>query len=211
MNVTIIGTGRMSRSLSMRLLEGGHNITLLEHTPGRAQALAEELKDQPSGGSIAPAKPGTLPGEVVILAVPYRAAESTLQEYKHLLADKTLVDITNPVNYQTMEPLLPGSSGAEQIAMLVPSGTPVVKAFNTVFAATLQTGRVGNMPLDIFIAGDNPDSKAKVVQLIESAGMRAIDAGPLVRARQLEALGLLHMIIQPATKTGGKSAIKILA
>ncbi len=211
MNITIIGTGKMGRALSMRLLEGGHNVTLIEHTPGKAQALADELKSRQNGGSIEPAKPGAVPGDIVILAVHYGPVESILSQYHNQLAGKILVDITNPVNFQTMEPLLPCSSVAEQILNMVPASTRVVKAFNAVFAKAILAGSIAGQPLDIFIAGDDAEAKAKVTQMIESMGMRAIDAGPLMRAQQLEALGLLHIAIQPVINTGSKSAIKILA
>lgn len=210
MNVTIIGTGKMARGIATRLLAGGHNVSFVEHTPGKAETLADELKSRRNGGSVTPAKPGALPGEVVVLAIPYRAVEPVIEQYNGQLAGKILVDITNPVNFQAMEPLFPDSSGAEQIARLVPESTRVVKAFNTVFASTLPSGVVADQPLDIFIAGDDADAKAKIARLIESGGMRSIDAGPLVRARQLEALGLLHIAIQSTNNTGYKSAIKVL-
>ena len=210
MNVTIIGTGRKARSLSNRLLEGGHNVAIIEHTPGKAQALAEEFKEMRNGSNITPAKPGTLPGEVVILAVPYSVIEPILQQYNSQLAGKILVDITNPVNYQNMESLLPDSSAAEQISRLAPTGTRVVKAFYTVFAKTLPIGKVSDQPLDVFIAADDVEAKAKLALLVESMGLHAIDAGPLVRARQLEAMELLHLAIQSTNNLGYRSAIKIL-
>lgn len=48
-------------------------------------------------------------------------------------------------------------------------------------------------------------------QLIAAGGMRPIDAGSLARARELEALGYLHMAIQPALGTAFASALKVLA
>ncbi len=200
----------MARGLATRLLEGGQNVSLIEHTPGKAQALADELKSSHNGGSITLAKPDSIPGEVVFLAIPFGSAESVIERYKNQLTGKVLVDITNPLNYQKMEPLFPGSSGAEQLANKTGVSTQVVKAFNTTFSATLSTGIVAGMPLDVFIAGDDPGAKAKVIQLVESGGMRAIDAGPLVRARELEAMGLLHIAIQSTIRAGAKSSIKIL-
>lgn len=210
MNVTIIGTGRMGRALSAKLLESGHTVSLIEHTPGKAEALVEELMSSKNGGTIEAAKPGSIPGEVVILAVPYGAIVSAIQQYNSQLAGKILIDITNPVNFQTMEPLIQDGSAAEQIARLVPATTRVVKAFNTVFAKTLPAGKVADQPLDVFIAGDDAEAKSKVVQMIEKGGMRAIDAGPLTRSRQLEGMELLHMAIQSTYNMGYQSAIKVL-
>lgn len=212
MNITIIGTGRMAHAISIRLLEGGNNVSLVEHTPGKAEALADELKGNGMKGSISVALPGTLPGEVVILAVPYSAAELAVHQYIDYHPGKVLVDITNPINYQTMELVTPlGSSGAEEIARLAPANTRVIKAFNTTFAKTLAAGKVAGMPLDVFVAGDDADARAKVTQLIESGGLRALDVGPLARARQLEELGLLHMVLQNTQNLGYLSTIKVLS
>jgi hypothetical protein len=42
-------------------------------------------------------------------------------------------------------------------------------------------------------------------------GWRAVDAGPLARARELEALGYLPMALQQPLGTGFSSAVKVLA
>jgi predicted dinucleotide-binding enzyme len=149
---------------------------------------------------------------VVILAVSYTAAETVVHQYFEHLPGKILVDITNPINYQTMELITPlGSSGVEEIARLAPANTRVVKAFNTTFARTLAAGKVAGMPLDVFVAGDDADARAKVAQLIESGGLRTLDVGPLARARQLEELGLLHMVLQNTQNLGYMSTIKVLS
>jgi predicted dinucleotide-binding enzyme len=212
MNVTIIGTGKMARAISTRLLEGGNEVNLIGHTPGKAEALASELKAMDKGGSITAAAFNTLPGEVVILAVPYEATIPALYQYMHQLPGMIVVDITNPIDYQKMQPSTPpASSGAEEIARVIPVNTPVVKAFNTTFAATLMDGKVNGMPLDVFIAGDDAPAKARVSQLIQSGGMNVVDVGPLVMSRQLEAMGLLHTAIQSPHNLGYKSAIKLLS
>ena len=50
-----------------------------------------------------------------------------------------------------------------------------------------------------------------MVKLIEDAGQRAVDAGPLKRARELEAAGLLHMALQGTLGTGFGSGLKFLS
>jgi predicted dinucleotide-binding enzyme len=150
-------------------------------------------------------------GEVVVLAVPYSAAASVVQQYGDGLAGKIVVDITNPVDFSTMSPAVaPGTSGAEEIASAAPAGAKVVKAFNTTFAGTLVAGQVAEQPLDVFIAGDDANAKATLSRLVEAGGLRAIDAGPLQRARQLEALGLLHMALQFTLNTGFQTTVKLL-
>jgi predicted dinucleotide-binding enzyme len=48
-----------------------------------------------------------------------------------------------------------------------------------------------------------------VAELVESSGLRPIDAGPLRRAQQLEHLGFLHMSMQQALGSGYGSTVKL--
>jgi predicted dinucleotide-binding enzyme len=86
----------------------------------------------------------------------------------------------------------------------------VVKAFNTTFAGTLASGEVSGQQLDVLIASDDEEAKRKVTQLVESGGMRPVDAGPLRRAQQLEHLGFLHMALQDNLRSGYGSAVKFI-
>ena len=213
MKVTIIGTGNMARGIGTRALAGGHAVTLVGTEAGKAEALATELQSAAQGGASVQASSGAaLEGDVVVLAVPYAAAASLVQQYADQIVGKVIVDITNPVDFSTMSPAVaPGTSGAEEIAKVAPAGAKVVKAFNTTFAGTLIAGQVGGQPLDVFVAGDDADAKAAISELVSSGGLRAVDAGPLERTRQLEALGLLYMAVQFTLNTGFGSAVKINA
>ena len=155
---------------------------------------------------------GPIQDEIVILAIPYGATGEVIENLGGKLAGKTVIDITNPLNatYDGMA-VAPGTSGAEEIAKKLPANTKVFKAFNTTFAMTLVTGQVDNKPLDVFIAGDDADAKAKITQLVNDGGSRAIDAGPLSHARQLEAIGFLGISLQGTLGTGFKSAWQIVS
>jgi predicted dinucleotide-binding enzyme len=207
MNVTIIGTGNMARGIATRALAGGHGVTLLGHTPGKAQALAGELEGDVRAGDVG----DPVDGDVVILAVWYHALDSVASRYGGQLDGKAVVDICNPVDPQTYAPIgVAAGSAAQELASKLP-GAKVVKAFNTVFAGTLIEGAVAGQPLDVFIASDHDDAKGAVTTLVQDGGMRAVDAGPLALARQLEGAGYLHMAVQPGLGTGYASALKVLA
>jgi 8-hydroxy-5-deazaflavin:NADPH oxidoreductase len=205
MQITIIGTGGMARGIASRALAGGHDVAFIGTERAKAEALAGEL-----GGSATAADGVT--GDVVVLAVPYTAAADILRAHGADLAGKVIVDITNPVDFSTFEPLaLDAGSAAQEIAAAAPDGADVVKAFNTTFASTLAEGNVAGQPLDVFLAGDDDAAKATVRRLVEDGGMRAVDAGPLARARELEALGYLHMAVQQSLDAGFASAVKIIS
>ena len=207
MDITILGTGNMARGIATRALAGGHRVTLLGHEPGGAEALAAELPGDVRVGTAG----DPLEDDVVVLAVWYQALDDVVARYRDQLAGKVLVDISNPVDPQTFQPLtVDAGSAAQELARKAP-GARVVKAFNTTFAPTLVVGEVAGAPLDVFVASDDDGAKATVRELVESVGLRAVDAGPLAHARQLEGLGYLHMAIQQPLGTGFGSAVKVLA
>ena len=125
---------------------------------------------------------------------------------------RSVVDITNPVDTGSFDGLVtpPDSSAAEELAKKGPSGATLVKAFNTTFAGTLVEGQVAGQPLDVFIASDDDEAKRAISQLVTDAGLRPVDAGPLARAHELEALGYLHMVVQDPLGTGFGSAVKLI-
>ena len=90
----------------------------------------------------------------------------------------------------------------------MPDGTAVVKAFNTTFAQTLVAGEAAGESLQVLIAGDDAEAKAKVASLIEAGGMRPIDVGPLARARMLEQTGLFQSRSR-TDRRGFASALKL--
>lgn len=205
MNVTIIGAGNMGRGIGTRVVAGGNGLQIIDRDPSEAQALAEELGGSGGGPS------EELTGEVVVFALYYPGNKDAFREYGDRLAGKVVVDICNPVDTSTWDRLATptGTSATEELAQLLPAGTPIVKAFNTTFAKTLVAGEVAGQKLDVFIAGDDQDAKGKVSELVEAGGLRPIDVGALERAQQLEHLGLLLITLQEPLGTGFASAVKL--
>jgi 8-hydroxy-5-deazaflavin:NADPH oxidoreductase len=208
MNVTIIGTGNMARGIGSRLVAGGHRVTVLGKEVEAAEGVVGDIG---ADGSAEAGRSGDpIADEVVVLAVYYPDAMAAVEQYGDQLDGKVVVDITNPVN-ETFDGLVtpPDGSAAQELAAAA-SGARLVKAFNTTFATTLREGDVAGQPLDVFLAGDDEDAKATVAKLAEDGGLRPVDAGPLKRARELEAAGLLHMSVQEKLGTGFGSALKIV-
>ena len=121
-----------------------------------------------------------------------------------------VVDITNPIDLETFEPVVPRPGRAPRSLPRRVPGARVVKAFNTTSAGTLASGDVSGQQLDVLLASDDEDAKRTVISLVESSALRAVDAGPLRRARQLERLGYLHMAVQEGLGTGYGSAAKLI-
>ena len=190
-NVTIFGDGNMVSAIADVLTAGG--------------ATIDHITTADNGA-------GTVSGDIVILAVPYPALDPIARTYGHQLAGKIVVDITNPVNFQTFDSLtVPAdSSAAAELAGALPS-SKVLKAFNTNLAPTLTAKTVGPHPTTVLIAGDDSQAKAELAAAITAGGVEAVDAGSLRRARELEALGFLQVGLALAEKiawTGGFAVVR---
>ncbi len=169
---SIIGTGSMANAIGGLLADGGNDVTYVARNEVGTKAL----------------------GDVVVLALPYSAVEGVLDAYGDELGGKVVVDITNPVNFETFDSLVvpAGSSAAAQIQAKLPNSA-VLKAFNTTFAATLATKKVGDLATTVLIAGDDAAAKATLAAAVEAGGVRTLDVGSLTRAHELESIGFLQI------------------
>ncbi|SOE95663.1 reduced coenzyme F420:NADP oxidoreductase [Burkholderia sp. D7] len=188
--ISVIGTGGMAAAIGGLAAKAGHTVEVMSRDPARARALAEQIGAGATTGTF-----GAAPaGDMVILAVPYSAVLDVVKQYGEALAGKVLVDVTNPVASDHTSFVTPGDSfGAQEIAKAGPADAKVVKAFNTQFSHVLAAGPVPGHPLDVFIAGDDAQAKARVSAFIESLGLRPMDTGPLPMARTLEHACLLSL------------------
>ena len=188
--ISIIGSGSMAAAIGGLAAKAGHTVEVMSRDAAKARALAEQI-----GIGAMTETFGAVPaGGIVILAVPYSAVLDVVKQYGAGLAGKLLVDITNPVASDHTSFVTPGdSSGAQEIAKAAPADADVVKAFNTQFSNVLTAGPAEGHLLDVFIAGDDAEAKARVSAFVESLGLRPMDAGALPMARTLEHVCLLSL------------------
>lgn len=188
--VSIIGKGTMGQAIAKVVTDGGNTAELL----GREDAGAP------------------LAGDVVVLAVPYPAVADVIAAHREHLDGKIVVDITNPLNFETFDSLtVPADSSAAALIAAQLPGSRVLKAFNTAFGATLAAGTVGPLPTAVLIAGDDADAKATLTGIVEAGRLRAVDAGPLRRAREMEALGFLQITLAAREQIGWTGGFGVVA
>ena len=168
-NITIFGKGNMAKVIAERFTKSRNTV--------------EMFGSKDPVGKI---------GDIVVLAVPYAAVASILETNKVELEGKIIVDITNPVNFGTMDGLVveADSSAAEEFAQLAPKAS-LVKGFNTNFAYTLS----GDANTTVLLASNDDQAKATLVESLSGSGLDVVDAGSLKRARELEALGFLQITL----------------
>ncbi|AQP48581.1 diguanylate cyclase [Tessaracoccus aquimaris] len=188
--VTIIGGGKMGKAISNLVTTGGNTVEILT----RSDAVT------------------AVTGEIVVLAIPFGAVDDVLARRADEFAGRIVVDITNPVDFDTFDSLVvpADSSAAAELQAKLPQ-SKVLKAFNTNFAATLESGKVGDATTTVLIAGDDQDAKQSLADIVDASGMKALDAGPLKRARELEAIGFQQLVLAASNQVGWTAGFAVIA
>jgi predicted dinucleotide-binding enzyme len=171
--IEIIGNGNVGGALARGLKRSGHDVQAVDNDPAKIRETAGWA-------------------DVVLLAVPFEAIDDVLEIMGSSLSNKTVIDATNALDAQMNLAVGFTTSGAEELQKKVPAAR-VVKAFNTVFAQHMDSGKLGGRPLAAFVAGDDEEAKALVQDLARDIGFDPVDAGPLANARLLEPAAYLNI------------------
>jgi len=185
MNIVIAGSGNVGRALAEGWRKAGHGVTFAARDPGGSKA--EELKQK--GFGVVPLNGAATSADVIVLAVPWSAVETTIEALGSL-AGKILIDTTDPIKSKRELALGFGDSGGETVARLS-SGARVVKAFSTTGAGNMADSQYPGGKLMMAVAGDDASAKEVVMSLVAALGFDPVDTGPLAMSRYLEPLAML--------------------
>jgi predicted dinucleotide-binding enzyme len=202
MNIAVLGTGAVGRTLAGKLSQLGHEVVVGTRDPEATLARSESdamgnppysawQADHPAV-RLAPFADAAVAGELVVNATGGGGSLDALaQAGEENLAGKVLLDVSNPLDFsQGFPPTLSvkdTDSLAEQIQRAFPE-VRVVKALNTMTAAVMvDPGRVGGGDHSVFVSGNDPEAKQTVVSLLQEFGHTdVIDLGDLSTARGAE-------------------------
>jgi hypothetical protein len=188
--IAILGDGHVGSALARGLARAGYEV----------KAIGNDKDAQRETAAWA---------QVVVLAVPFPAIDDVVAAVGASLAGKTVVDVTNALDAQMNLALGFTTSGAEELQKKLPQAR-VAKAFNTVFAQHMDSGRIGEERLSCLVAADHPSAKTDALALAHDIGFDAVDAGPLKNARLLEPLGYLNIQLAYTQKMGPQSGFRYL-
>jgi len=180
MKIGIIGAGNIGSNLTRRLTALGHHVAVANsRTPDTLVDLVAE-----TGASAVLASQAAEGADVLVVTVPMKAVTGLPEDLLDGAADDVVVIDT--CNYypkqrdgriaQIEEGMTESQWVEEQL------GVSVVKVFNGIYAdhllhKGLPAGSAGRIALPV--AGDDPDAKAVVMQLVDSLGFDPVDAGRL--------------------------------
>ncbi len=208
MKIGIIGAGNIGGTLTRRLTELGHEVSVAN---SRGPQTLGELAAE-TGARAVTVEEAARDKDLLVVTIPEKSVPSLPSD---LLADGpddlVVVDTGNYYpqhrdgRIAAVEDGLPESRWVEQQL-----GHPVIKAFNNIYAQHLrERGRPQGTPgrIALPVAGDNAAAKSVVLGLVDELGFDAVDAGGLdeswrqqpgtpVYATDLDAAGVQEALAQ---------------
>lgn len=186
MTIGFIGAGNIGSQLARLAIEAGHDVVLSNSRgPESLTALVSELG--PRARAATPEEAARA-GDMVVVSVPLKAYRSVPVEP---LAGKIVIDTNN--YYPQRDGHFPEldneqTTTSELLQAHLPK-SKVVKAFNHIYAAELTAdGQPPGTPnrRALAIAGNDPEAKAKVAELIDRFGFEVVDIGPLSESWRIQ-------------------------
>ncbi|OOQ58418.1 NADPH-dependent F420 reductase [Mucilaginibacter pedocola] len=193
MKIGFIGAGHIGKALAKKFVNAGFPVIISNSRgPESLQPLVNELGGLATAGTSEDAATADL----VVLTVLWDQIPGALAKVKDQLAGKIVIDTTNNMNSGAADK--PTSAA---ISELIP-GAKVVKAFNTLIAATLDTDPVvDNGKRVIFYSGNHPSAKETVGNIITQFGFAGVDLGSLDQGSPItefgKALSVLNLVSYP--------------
>ena len=184
MRIGILGSGAVGQALSRGYSAHGHDV--------RIGTRKQDLDGLPIG------TPTEVAGwaEIVVLAVSGAAAEDLTRSLAEPLADKVVIDATNPLDFTAGAPRLfvgHEDSLGERVQQAAPRSR-VVKAYNIVGNTLMVDPQLPDGPPTMLIGGNDDDAKSVVANLLQETGWDVADLGGIEASRYLEPVAMAWVI-----------------
>ncbi len=192
MQIGVLGTGVVGRTLGGKLVELGHEVRMGSRQAGNENAVewAQGAGDGASEGTFADAAEF---GELLVNATGGRVSVDALEMAgAENLAGKVLVDVSNALDFGGGGPPVVGVAADDSLGERIQAAFPdarVVKALNTMNASLMVAPASIDESTNVFVCGDDDLAKATVIELLETFGWLSadiIDLGDISAARGAE-------------------------
>lgn len=178
MKIGIIGAGNIGGNLTRRLTQLGHEVRVAN---SRGPESLAELEAE-TGATAVLTDEAALGADLVIVTIPEKKVPELDARFLNGANDGVVVIDTGNYYPQQRDGLITeieaGMTESRWVSNQI--GYPVVKAFNGIYSANIidrarPEGTSDRMALPV--AGDDPNAKNVVMDLIEELGFSAVDAG----------------------------------
>lgn len=180
MKIGIIGAGQIGGTLTRRLSQLGHQVSVAN---SRGPASLAELARE-TGAKAVTAAEAARAGEVVVVTIPEAKIRGLPKDlFAGVPSEVVVVDTGNYYPRERdgrIDEIEAGMAESRWVERQL--GRPVVKAFNNIYARhLLESGRPAGTDgrIALPVAGDDARAKQIVLQLIDELGFDGVDTGGL--------------------------------
>ena len=201
------GTGKEGKGLAYRWAMAGYRVIIGSRDSKRAEAAARELVGHMNDQVVVEGMPNQLAAQqanIIVLTVPYTAHRETLEAVKSEISGKLFVDVTVPLKPPKVATIqMPeAGSAAKEAAKILGGDVQVCAAFQNISHEHLMDD--SPVECDVLVTGTSTEARTEVLRLVDAAGLRGWDAGPLENSVVLE--GLTSILIGINKKYGSTHA-----
>ena len=191
--IGVIGTGRVGGALGPRFADLGYTVVYGSRDP-RSDKVQQLVARSGDGASAASQREAAQQADIILLAVPWGAAEQVVKSLGDL-DGKIIMDAVNPLQRADDGLLEMGvDTSAGQLVQSWAPGVRVVKTFNNINFMVMADPTVAGGPVTVPLAGDDVEAKSLVRQIVEALGFETVDVGPLRMSRELEGMVVLKLV-----------------
>lgn len=184
--IGVIGSGKIGGTIGGLWVKAGHPVFFSSRHPEELKELVGGLGSLAQAGTVAQA---VAFGDVIFVAVPYRALPEVGKENAAGLKGKVVLDACNAVAGRDGQELADEveRDGIGVVSQKYLPGARIVRAFNTIgYGVFAKEAHRPDPKLAIPIAGDDPEAVQVAAGLIRDAGFDPVVVGKLADARRFQ-------------------------
>ena len=184
LKIGTIGSGRIGATLGGLWAKAGHEVMFSSLDLEHDRKLAASVGPNARAGT---SREAAAFGDVLLLAVPYRAVPQVGKDLADLLKGKIVIDASNPIIARDGEiATWAREKGAGLASAELLPGARIVRAFNAIGYARLpQFAEVKGERIGMPIAGDDAKAIEIASRLIREVGLEPVVVGPLAMGKYL--------------------------
>lgn len=187
MKIGVVGSGRIGSTVGTLWARAGHDVMFASRHPETLDDLVGRVGARASRGT--PEEAARF-GDVVLVAVPFKAVPDVGRALAPLLRGKVVLETANPYpdrDGEIARDVINSRRGTGPFIAEWFPGVRVVRAFNSVWDKTLAKEAHRDPPrVGIPLASDDAQALAIAAALVREAGFDPVVVGDLTRAKEFD-------------------------
>ncbi|MHC1784789.1 MAG: NADPH-dependent F420 reductase [Anaerolineaceae bacterium] len=185
------GTGKEGKGLAYRWTLAGHHVIIGSRVIEKARSACDTVQELLPAGFIVFAMENldaARESEIIVLTVPFSVHREMLALIKGSALGKLVVDVTVPIvpPKVTRVQMPPDGSAGQEAVNILGEEVQVATAFQNISYERL-LGE-GDIDCDVLVCGTSKETRDRVIKLVQDAGLRGFDAGPMENSMIAEGL-----------------------